>query len=80
MILRMVNRMRHNRSQRGTTRSHHALTAQALSVCPDCNAKRLSHKVCANCGKYNGRVVIDVMAKTIKKEKKLKAQAKPEAK
>lgn len=70
----MVNRMRHNRSQRGSTRSHHALTAQGLSVCPDCKAKRINHKVCTNCGKYNGRVVIDVMAKTIKKEKKLKAK------
>jgi len=64
----------------GMTRSHHALTAQGISVCPDCNAKRISHKVCANCGKYNGRVVLDVLAKTIKKEKKLKAQAKTEAK
>ena len=76
----MVNHMRHNRSQVGTVRSHHALKAKGLSVCPDCNAKRLSHKVCANCGKYNGRVVIDVMAKTIKKEKKLKAQSKEAAK
>ena len=72
----MVNRMRHNRSQRGTTRSHHALTAQGLSVCPDCSAKRLNHRACTNCGKYNGKVVIDVLAKTVKKEKKLKAQAK----
>ena len=76
----MVNRMRHNRSQVGSTRSHHALTAPCLSVCPDCNAKRQNHKVCSNCGKYNGRVVIDVMAKTLKKEKKLKAQSKEEGK
>jgi len=62
------------------TRSHHALTAQGLSVCPDCQAKRLNHKVCTNCGKYNGRVVIDVMAKTVKKEKKLQAKSKAEAK
>jgi large subunit ribosomal protein L32 len=79
MILPMVNHMRHNRSRVGMTRSHHALKTQGLSVCPDCNAKRLSHKVCMNCGKYNGRIVIDVLAKTVKKEKKLKA-AKAEAK
>ncbi len=72
--------MRHNRSQVGTTRSHHALVARTLSVCPDCQAKRLSHKVCKNCGKYNGRVVLDVMAKTLKKEKKLKAKSKEEGK
>lgn len=66
--------MRHNRSQRGNTRSHHALKATDLSVCPDCGAKRLNHKVCNNCGKYNGRVVIDVLAKVAKKEKKTKAK------
>jgi large subunit ribosomal protein L32 len=76
----MVNHMRHNRSQVGTTRSHHALKAKDISVCPDCKAKRLSHKVCANCGKYNGRVVIDVMAKTAKKVKKQKAKSKEEGK
>ena len=70
----MVNRMRHNRAQRGDTRSHHALKAVDLSVCPDCNTKRLNHKVCSNCGKYNGRVVVDVNAKLAKKEKKLKAK------
>jgi large subunit ribosomal protein L32 len=72
--------MRHNRSRVGMTRSHHALTAQVISVCPDCSAKKISHKVCSNCGKYNGRVVLDVLAKTVKKEKKLKAQSKAEAK
>lgn len=70
----MVNRMRHNRSQRGNTRSHHALSANGISVCPDCKAAKVNHKVCANCGKYNGRVVIDVLAKVAKKEKKNKAK------
>ena len=70
----MVNHMRHNRSRVGMTRSHHALKAQGLSVCPDCQAKRVNHKICANCGKYNGRVVIDVLAKTAKKEKKQEAK------
>jgi large subunit ribosomal protein L32 len=70
----MVNHMRHNRSQRGSVRSHHALKAADLSVCPDCGTKRLNHKVCLNCGKYNGRVVIDVGAKIAKAEKKLKAK------
>lgn len=76
----MVIRMRHNRAQRGNTRSHHALKAQSLSMCPDCQAKRLSHKVCANCGKYNGRQVLNVLAKTVKKEKKLKAKSQEEGK
>jgi len=76
----MVIRMRHNRAQRGDTRSHHALKAVQFSVCPDCNAKKLNHRVCSNCGKYRGRVVLDVLAKTVKKEKKQQARAKEEAK
>lgn len=67
--------MRHNRSRVGMTRSHHALKVQGISVCPDCKAKKINHKVCTNCGKYNGRIVVDVMKKTIKKEKKLKANS-----
>jgi large subunit ribosomal protein L32 len=70
----MVNRMRHNRSHRGNVRSHHALKATDLSVCKDCGAKRLNHRVCSNCGKYKGRVVIDVNAKAVKREKKAKAK------
>ena len=75
----MVNRMRHNRAQRGNTRSHHALKAKGISVCQDCGSKKINHQVCRNCGKYNGRVVIDVMAKIAKTEKKAKAK-KEEAK
>ena len=71
----MVNRMRHNRSHRGNVRSHHALKATELSACPDCGAKKLNHRVCSNCGKYKGKVVIDVMAKATKKAKKEKAAA-----
>jgi large subunit ribosomal protein L32 len=76
----MVNRMRHNRSQRGSTRSHHALKSASLTKCPDCGQSRLNHRVCGNCGKYNGKKVIifEVKAKKgekIKKEDK-KAQEK----
>lgn len=76
----MVNRMRHNRSQRGQTRSHHGLAVKSISACPDCGTAKISHKVCTNCGKYNGRVVIDVNAKIAKKAKKLQAKSKTEAK
>jgi hypothetical protein len=32
----------------------------------------MTHRVCQNCGKYRGRVVIDVEAKILKKENKAK--------
>jgi len=77
----MVNHMRHNRSRVGMTRSHHALkNKESIVLCPDCKAKKINHKACANCGKYNGRVVIDVMAKIAKKAKKQKTESKGEGK
>lgn len=60
----MVNRMRHNRSQRGSTRSHHALKGIALTKCQDCNSPVLRHQACSNCGKYRGRVVINLEKKS----------------
>ncbi len=66
----MVNRMRANRSHRDNRRSHHALDAARLSKCPDCSTLHLRHRVCANCGKYRGKTVIDVKAAIAKKKEK----------
>ena len=34
------------------------LQAPALCVCPNCGEFKAPHKVCGNCGMYNGRQVI----------------------
>ncbi len=36
------------------------LTAPALVRCPSCGAYKRPHRLCAACGKYNGREVIKV--------------------
>ncbi|MEK7635088.1 MAG: 50S ribosomal protein L32 [Patescibacteria group bacterium] len=72
----MVVRMRHNRSQTGSTRSHHALKTAVLSLCKDCGSPKAPHEVCSTCGKYKGKQVIDVHAKIAKKEKRAKEKAK----
>lgn len=57
----MVVRMRKNRSQTAKRRSNHAISGQRLAKC-ECGAARMTHRACPQCGKYNGKVVIDVVA------------------
>ena len=60
----MVIRMRHTRGHTGNRRSHHALKASALSVCTHCKALHRPHHMCLGCGYYNGKMVVDMKAKT----------------
>ncbi|MCK9276338.1 MAG: 50S ribosomal protein L32 [Syntrophales bacterium] len=49
---------RHSKSKKNKRRSHDALTAPVLSLCPQCNEPKLPHRVCPHCGSYKGREVI----------------------
>jgi len=53
-------------------RSHHALKARTYPKCGHCGMEMLPHTVCGNCGYYNSRQVVDVLAKLDKKERKKK--------
>lgn len=75
----MVNRMRSTRSHTGNRRSHHALTEKALAVC-ECGAIRVSHRACAVCGRYKGRIVVDFAGKSAAKSaRKAKREAGSQA-
>ncbi len=65
----MVVRMRHTRAHTANRRSHHALKAQKLAIC-ECGAARVSHRACVVCGRYRGRVVVDLAAQTAAKAAK----------
>lgn len=64
--------MRVNRSKTGKRRSHHGLTAARVSKC-ECGALRQAHRACSSCGKYGGKIVVDVVAqanRTARREKR----------
>jgi len=67
-----VPKKRHTKSRRNRRRSHQALDKTNLIPCPKCKEMILPHRYCPFCGTYNGKEVVDVMAKLTKKEKKKK--------
>ncbi len=52
---------RHSKERTSTRRAHDHLKRRALSECPNCHEPKLPHRVCAHCGKYKGREVIEVV-------------------
>ncbi len=42
----------------------------------ECGELRLSHRACPNCGTYNGRVVIDVVARVKREARRDKRRKK----
>lgn len=52
------------KTSRSATRSRKSanmrLDRPAHSLCPNCGSSRLPHTVCATCGWYRGRQVLDV--------------------
>lgn len=68
--------MRHTKSQRNRTRSHHRLSKPAVTLDKKTNVPHLRHRASLITGEYKGRMVIDVQAKIAKKAKKAKAKGR----
>lgn len=54
-----VPKYRTSASKRDMRRSHHALKAPGLSLCPNCDEVKLSHIACPSCGHYKGKQVMN---------------------
>jgi len=52
-------------------RSHHALSGPRLSTC-ECGAKHERHHACQSCGKYRGKQVLDIVARTEREQARAK--------
>lgn len=52
---------KHSKARRDTRRnSHWKMKLPAIVKCPECGAARLSHRMCKECGNYNGRTVVEI--------------------
>ncbi len=69
-----VPRAHSTHAQKGRRRSHLALTAKTLLRCSHCQKPMLPHIVCKYCGFYDGKEVINVLARELKKQEKKKHQ------
>lgn len=50
-------------SRRNMRRSHHALVPVQAQECPNCGELKRSHHLCASCGFYNDREILETTAR-----------------
>lgn len=55
-----VPKRKTSKARRDSRRAHIKLSAPSISNCPQCHKPRLAHRVCKECGYYDGRKAIDV--------------------
>jgi large subunit ribosomal protein L32 len=48
-------------------RSHHHLTPLQIQYCSNCDNPVLPHRICVNCGHYQGRLVVEETQKKTEK-------------
>jgi large subunit ribosomal protein L32 len=53
-----VPKKKTSKSRKNMRRAHDFLTVPATSVCPQCKAPKLPHRVCPSCGTYKGKEVV----------------------
>ena len=53
-----VPQCRTSKSKKGMRRSHHNRKPVGVQYCPRCNEPVLPHRVCEQCGFYQGRDVL----------------------
>jgi large subunit ribosomal protein L32 len=49
---------RHSKARSAKRRTHYKATTPPVCTCENCGEAKLQHRVCPNCGFYNGRSII----------------------
>jgi len=65
-----VPKRKTSKSKRDKRRTHDRLKILNITECPRCHSKKISHRVCGNCGYYSENEIITFEKKDKKKEKK----------
>lgn len=60
-----VPKRKMSKARRDSRRANWKLTAPGLVECPQCHEMKMPHRVCPECGYYNGKQVV---AKTLSKK------------
>lgn len=55
-----VPKRRISKARRGRRRAHDSIKTFHLVECPECGKMKRSHRVCLECGQYNGRQILPV--------------------
>ncbi|HPT89144.1 MAG: 50S ribosomal protein L32 [Acholeplasmataceae bacterium] len=53
-----VQQRRVSKTRKRKRRTHFKLDLPGMTVCPNCGEIKLAHRVCKECGYYDGRQVI----------------------
>ncbi|MBN1289911.1 MAG: 50S ribosomal protein L32 [Actinobacteria bacterium] len=54
-----VPKRRKSKTRKNMRRSHHSIEAPTLAECPQCHQPKLPHRVCRECGYYDGRQIFE---------------------
>jgi large subunit ribosomal protein L32 len=55
-----VPKRKTSKTRRDTRRATHHIEAATVGECPQCHAPRLPHRVCPQCGTYNGKQILAI--------------------
>ena len=49
---------RHSKTRGRKRRTHYKASTPSTGLCSNCSEVKLQHRVCPNCGYYNGRSIV----------------------
>lgn len=61
-VIMAVPKRKTSKARRDKRRANWKLTVPGLIECPQCHELKMPHRVCPECGNYNGKVVIKAKA------------------